>query len=159
MAVAGAVKAEYDLAGSKPKLIVIDSIGVGAGVVDRLHEQGLPILGINVGEQPSNKQHFMRLRDDLWHRVREWLQSRRVRLPRDEQLRDDLVAPKYAFTSDGKLKIEDKQSMRMRGLPSPDAADALMLTLAEHGMMVASEENSGLFDPNPVMPPMLEMEY
>jgi hypothetical protein len=158
MAVAGAVKAEYDLAGSKPKLIVIDSIGVGAGVVDRLHEQGLPILGINVGEQPSNKQHFMRLRDDLWHRVREWLQSRRVRLPRDEQLRDDLVAPKYAFTSDGKLKIEDKQSMRMRGLPSPDAADALMLTLAEHGMMVASEQNSGLFDPNPVMPPMLEME-
>jgi hypothetical protein len=33
-----------------------------------------------------------------------------------------------------------------------------MLTLAEHGMMVASEQNSGLFDPNPVMPPMLEME-
>jgi hypothetical protein len=158
MAVAGAVKAEYDMAGSKPKLIVIDSIGVGAGVVDRLHEQGLPILGINVGEQPSNKQHFMRLRDDLWHRLREWLQTRRVKLPRDDQLRDDLVAPKYAFTSDGKLKIEDKQSMRTRGLPSPDAADALMLTLAEHGIMVSSEANFGLFDPNPVMGPMIEME-
>lgn len=158
MAVAGAVKAEYDFAEKKPSLIVIDSIGVGAGVVDRLHEQGIPVLGLNVGEQSSSKDKFMRLRDELYFRMREWLATRRVRLPRDDQLRDDLVSPKYTFTSDGKMQVESKERMRARGLPSPDASDALMLTLAEQGMMTTSEANSGLFDPNPVMPPMVEME-
>lgn len=121
MELAGAVKAEFDFqTGNQPKLIVIDSIGIGAGVVDRLHEQGLPVLGINVGEQSSTKERFMRLRDELMWKTREWLATRRVRLPRDDQLRDDLCGPKYAHTSDGKLQVESKEKMRSRGLPSPD---------------------------------------
>lgn len=158
MQVAGAVKAEFDLSGKKPNLIVIDSIGVGAGVVDRLHEQGVPVLGINVGEQPSNKSQFMRLRDELYFQMREWLGTRRVKLPKDEQLRDDLVSPKFTFTSDGKLQVESKERMRARGLPSPDASDALMLTLAEQGLMTTSEQHSGLFDTTPVMPAIAGME-
>jgi hypothetical protein len=151
MALAGAVKLEYDMAsGYKPRLIVIDAIGIGAGVVDRLHEQGLPILGVNVAEQPSSKGRFMRLRDELWWRLREWLETRRCRLPKDDQLRDDLCAPRFSFTSDGKMVVESKDKMRARGLPSCDHADALALTLAEHGMMVSSEGDSGLFDPYPV---------
>jgi hypothetical protein len=160
MALAGAIKAEYDFAeGNKPKLIVIDSIGVGAGIVDRLHEQGLPILGINVAEQSSSKDRFLRLRDELWWRLREWLETRRCRLPKDDQLRDDLCAPRYAFTSDGKLQIESKDKMRSRGLPSCDHADALALTLAEQAHMVTSEEMSGLFDPNPVRDSIPGLEW
>jgi phage terminase large subunit len=152
MQLAGAVKAEFDLAGeNKPRLIVIDSIGIGAGVVDRLHEQGLPVLGLNVGEQSSTKERFVRLRDELWVRVKEWLATRRVRLPRDEQLRDDLVAPRFTFTSDGKIQIESKERMRSRGIPSPDAADALCMSLCEQGLMTTSEGQSGLFDEHPVM--------
>jgi len=159
MEVAGAVKAEYDLAiHNKPTLIVIDSIGIGAGVVDRLHEQGLPILGINVGETPSNKQHYVRLRDELWGRLKEWLGTRRVRLPKDDKLRDDLLAPKYSFSSDGRLLVESKDKMRSRGQPSPDSADALMLTLAEQGLMTTSEGGSGLFDAAPVMGAIAGME-
>jgi len=152
MALAGAIKHEYDLAGaSRPTLIVIDSIGLGAGVVDRLTEQSVPVLGINVAEAPSQQAYYMRLRDELWARTKEWLQSRVVRLPRDDQLRDDLVAPKYTFTSSGKLQIESKESMRRRGLPSCDSADALMLTLAQQGLMVTSTNMSWLFDSQPVM--------
>lgn len=159
MELAGAVKAEFDFqTGNQPKLIVIDSIGIGAGVVDRLHEQGLPVLGINVGEQSSTKERFMRLRDELMWKTREWLATRRVRLPRDDQLRDDLCGPKYAHTSDGKLQVESKEKMRSRGLPSPDSADALMLTLAEQSIGVTSEGHSGLFDPNPVMDRIAGME-
>lgn len=152
MTLAGAIKHEYDTAGnSKPTLIVIDSIGVGAGVVDRLQEQSVPVLGINVAETPANAQNYMRLRDELWGRTREWLASRTVRLPADDQLRSDLVAPKYTFSSTGKLTIESKESMRRRGLPSCDSADALMLTLAQQGMMVTSSNQSWLFDTEPVM--------
>jgi hypothetical protein len=159
MQLAGAVKAEFDGALThKPKLIVIDAIGIGAGVVDRLHEQGVPVLGINVAEQPSSKDRFMRLRDELWWRLREWLETRRCRLPKDDQLRDDLCAPRFGFSSDGKMVVESKDKMRARGLPSCDHADALALTLAEQAHMVTSEEMSGLYDPNPVMPRIPGME-
>ena len=152
MALAGAVKHEYDLAlANKPALIVIDSIGVGAGVVDRLQEQALPILGVNVAEAPANAANYLRLRDELWGKLREWLASRAVRLPKDDQFRDDLVAPKYTFTSSGKLQIESKESMRRRGLPSCDHADALMLTLAQQGLMVTSANQSWLYDSTPVL--------
>lgn len=158
MQVAGAVKHEFDLAtGSRPSLIAIDSIGIGAGVVDRLHEQGLPVLGVNVSETPS-KDHFMRLRDELWASAKEWMASRRCRLPLDDRLRDDLCAPRFTFSSTGKLLVESKAGMRLRGLPSCDSADAFCLTLAQQSRMVTSEGNSGLFDTNPVMDVIAGME-
>ncbi len=151
MQLAGAIKAEFDSAGaSRPALIIIDVIGIGAGVVDRLHEQNLPILGVNVAEVPSTTGRFGRLRDELWVRAREWLETRSVRLPRDDQLRDDLVAPRYSFLSDGRLQVESKNLMRSRGLPSPDSADAFCLTFAEQGLGIASGMTSGLHDNAPL---------
>jgi phage terminase large subunit len=51
-------------------------------------------------------------------------------MPKDERLLAGLVAPRYSFTSNGKLKAESKDEMRRRGLASPDEADALCLTMA-----------------------------
>lgn len=150
MQLAGAIKAEFDLSTVPPSIIVIDVIGVGAGVVDRLHEQSLPILGLNVSEAPSLSGRYTQLRDELWMRCREWLETRAVRLPRDERLRDELASVRYSFLSSGKLKVEQKADMRRRGLPSPDHADALCLTFAEQGLMVGSGMSSGLYDSAPV---------
>ena len=150
MQLAGALKAEYDAQQVKPALIIIDVIGIGAGVVDRLHEQNLPILGVNVAEVASTTGRYARLRDELWVRCREWLETRSVRLPRDDQLRDDLVAPRYAFLSDGRMQIESKNLMRARGLASPDSADALIHTFAEQGLGIASGMTSGLHDSQPI---------
>lgn len=150
MQLAGAIKQEYDLAiGGRPSLIVIDAIGIGAGVVDRLHEQNLPVLALNVSETPSMLGRYARVRDELWVRAREWLEGRNVRLPRDEQLRDDLAAPKYTFLSDGRLQVESKNLMRARGLPSPDSADALIHTFADQGLGIGSGMTSGLHDSSP----------
>ena len=62
-----------------------------------------------------------------------------MRLPRDDQLRADLVAPRYAFLSDGRLQVESKNLMRSRGLASPDSADALIHTFAERGWGLPAE--------------------
>jgi hypothetical protein len=159
MMLAGAIKAEWDMMPmNRPALIAIDAIGIGAGVADRLMEQGLPILGVNVGEAPSTTGRYVRLRDELWGRGREWLASRMCRLPRDEQLRDDLVAPRYTYTSDGRIQIESKQQMRARGLASPDRADAFLLTLAEAGLMVSSASDAGLYSSAPLRPSIAGME-
>jgi hypothetical protein len=48
--------------------------------------------------------------------------------PADDDLAAQLGAIKYKFTSRGQIQIESKDDMKKRGLPSPDRADALMLT-------------------------------
>ena len=159
MQVAGAIKAEYDMQTNKPSLIAIDVIGIGAGVTDRLIEQGLPVLGINVSESPSTTGRYARLRDELWVLCKEWLNTRAVRLPRHEQLRDDLVMPRYNFLSDGRLQVESKNSMRSRGLPSCDYADALNLTFCQQGLGVGAGMSGGLHDRQPIRMALTQADF
>ena len=132
MQTVGRVKAEYDglPMSVRPKEIMVDVIGMGGGVVDRLRELGLPVRGINVAESPSMKDTYTNLRAELWFKVRGWLEQRGAKLPRNEQLIAELTSIRYSFVSSGKMKAEGKDDMRKRGLASPDLADAVCLTLA-----------------------------
>lgn len=112
----------------RPAEILVDSIGIGAGVVDRLRELGLPAIGINVSESPSIGNKYLNLRAQLWFSAKDWLATLAVRLPKDETLAAELAAPRYAFSSSGRLQVESKQDMKKRGVPSPDGGDALALT-------------------------------
>jgi hypothetical protein len=114
----------------RPTEILVDSIGLGAGVVDRLQELDLPVRGINVGEASSMSGTYLNLRAELWFKLKDWLAAKDCKLPVDSALFAELVSPRYQFTSSGKMKIESKDEMRKRGLPSPDKADAICLTLA-----------------------------
>jgi len=114
----------------RPAEILVDSIGLGGGVVDRLQELDLPVRGINVGEASSMSATYLNLRAELWFKLKDWLSAKDCKLPKDSQLFSELVSPRYQFTSSGKMKIESKDEMRKRGLPSPDKADAICLTLA-----------------------------
>lgn len=135
MQTVGVVKAEYDAAEPKPKEILVDSIGVGAGVVDRLHELGLPVRGINVSESPAMGDRYRNLRAELWFKGKAWLERRDCKLPRDEMLFSELVSPRYSVTSSGKIQIEGKAEMKKRGLKSPDKADSLMITFASEAFV------------------------
>jgi len=130
MQLCGAVMAEFEAADEKPTEICVDSIGIGAGAVDRLRELGLPAFGINVSESPALGQQYLNLRAELWYKVRNWLEGRDVRLPRDERLRNELTTVRFNYTSSGKVKIESKSELKKRGLASPDCADALCLTFS-----------------------------
>lgn len=114
----------------QPKEILIDVIGLGSGVLDRLKELGLPARGINVGEMASTTDKCMRLRDELWWRGREWFQARDCSMPNDEMLISELTAPTYDFHSTGRVVVESKKDMKERSGKSPDAADAFLLTFA-----------------------------
>ncbi len=114
----------------RPTEILVDSIGLGAGVVDRLQELDLPVRGINVGEASAMSGTYLNLRAELWFKLKDWLAAKDCKLPVDSALFSELVSPRYQFTSSGKMKIESKDEMRKRGLPSPDKADAICLTLA-----------------------------
>ena len=147
MQLTGAVVAEYQALDEKdrPSVILVDSIGLGAGVVDRLIELGLPARGINVSESPSFGTQYRNLRAELWAKAKAWLERRDCFLPNDEQLISELATVRYKFASNGKLQIESKDDLKRRGLKSPDLADSFVLTFAEEavvGLHGASAKNS-----------------
>lgn len=124
----------------RPREILVDVIGLGAGVVDRLAELGLPVRGINVAESASVSDRFVRLRDELWFKCRDFLIAQDSKLPDDPALIAELTAPKYTLTSGGKIAVERKDDLKKRGLPSPDLADAFVLTFAGNPQPRESEE-------------------
>jgi hypothetical protein len=131
MQTAGIVKAEWDdtRPSDRPLEILVDVIGIGAGVVDRLRELKLPVRGINVSETPALSHRYVNLRAELWFKAKEWFVARDCAMPRDEELETELVAVKYKIRdSSGKLQVESKAEMKKRGYPSPDRADAFVLT-------------------------------
>jgi phage terminase large subunit len=132
MATAGKIKAEYEAThyDMRPREILIDAIGLGAGVYDRCREMGLPVRAINVGEAAATRENFMRLRDELWFKGRDWFQERSCSMPQDDGLVAELTAPTYTFSSTGKMVVESKADMKKRGMRSPDLADAFLLTFA-----------------------------
>lgn len=133
METAGRVKHEWDVTPEKdrPVAICIDAIGLGRGVADRLRELNLPSRAINVSETPALiHPHYKDLRSELWFAVREWLANRDTILPDQEELIDELASPDIKYYSSGKTGAETKDSMKRRGIESPDLADALALTFA-----------------------------
>ena len=126
----------------RPAAIMVDSIGLGAGVADRLREVmgenklNCDVRDVNVSEAASMNQSAAKLRDELWISVRDWLTARSCKLPKNDDLRQELASPRYNFLSNGKIKVEGKGDMKKRGLRSPDMADALCLTFAGNGAFV-----------------------
>jgi phage terminase large subunit len=155
MKTAGRVKRLYDDLEDwqKPDEILVDVIGLGAGVVDRLRELGLPVRGVNVSETASNEEQYRNLRTELWFSVKSWLQARDRALPNcdkpcgtdcvHEQLASELAAVRFGYTSGGKQAAESKAEMKKRGHKSPNVADALCLTFAsEPATLIHGSKNS-----------------
>ena len=134
MQLTGAVVAEYEAQKpeDKPESIMVDSIGLGAGVVDRLKELGLPAVGVNVSESPSfsPNQTYANLKAELWYKCKAWFEKRDCRIPDDSRLTAELATVRYTFSSTGKTRVESKEDIKKRGLKSPDCADSLILTFA-----------------------------
>lgn len=118
----------------------VDYIGVGRGVVDRGKEQDKPFNGVNVGAAPNAKkdaQGYANLKAQLYWALRETFQpggpdgyAEMDIDEADDELAAQLCGIRWFRTSKGKIQIESKEDAKKRGLPSPDKADALMLTFA-----------------------------
>jgi hypothetical protein len=103
--------------------VLVDEIGIGAGIVDRLREQNIDVIGVNVSERPR-RDDCKNLTAELWLLMKEWLKEGHI----SEEFRDDLIGRQYSFDSSGRLVMERKEDMKKRGLSSPDLADMLALS-------------------------------
>ena len=112
----------------KPDAVFVDGGGVGGGVVDRLHQLGYRVSEVQSGEKASDEERYMNKRVEMWALMREWLVYGAI--DNNERLIDDLTGPEYSVVLKGQLKLESKESMKKRGLPSPNDGDALAHTFA-----------------------------
>lgn len=130
----------------KPDAIFVDRIGIGSGIVDRLRELKVPVIGVNSAESPHDKTLFANKRAEMWWDMKAFLEDTPCRLPNDAELVADLSAPSYRFNSSGLRLLESKDAMRARGVRSPDGGDALALTFAEPVQAAASQSLAGRAD-------------
>ena len=135
-------------------IAIVDEIGVGAGVLDRLREQRKNCLGFNAssaspGHDRSGQLGFLNRRAAAWFELKQLLDpaaGARLCLPPDDQLTGDLVAPRWNLTSSGKVQIEAKADIRRRLGRSPDAGDSLAMSLTI-GSSAGSAATVVKFDP------------
>lgn len=113
---------------------IVDVIGLGAGVVDRLREMGLPVVAFNAAEgtpalDSSGELGFVNKRSAAWWNMRELLDPTSgadLELPPDDLLIGDLTAPKWRVMSGGRIQVESKDDIRKRLGRSTDSGDAVI---------------------------------
>lgn len=116
-----------------PDRVFIDTIGLGAGVYDRLMELYPKelIVAVAGSNTAMNEQRYFNRRSELWGNLKEWLTSpAQVSIPDSDELHADVTQIKYGYDSNGRLKMERKEDMKKRGIRSTDMADAIAYTLA-----------------------------
>ncbi len=129
MQVADEVKAWADALGINT--VFVDGTGTGTGVVDRLGQLGVPVIGVDAGSKARRPSQFADLRAEIFWEVARLLREDAASIPNDSVLVGQLLALRYDVSSTGRIRLESKSRLRKRGVPSPDRADALALAFME----------------------------
>ncbi|MDP9091839.1 MAG: DEAD/DEAH box helicase family protein [Actinomycetota bacterium] len=113
---------------------VVDVIGVGGGVVDRLRELKIRVDAFNASEGSERRDRsgelgFINTRAAAWWNLRELLDPAYgavLALPPSDTLTGDLVAAHWKVTSAGRIQVESKDDIRKRIGRSTDEGDAVV---------------------------------
>ena len=116
--------------------VMIDAVGMGAGVVDILHAQRYRVTEVISGAKPIETRgetfKFNNLRSQMWWHTREQFRQGLVCLDFDDpRLREDLTAPRYTISGDKIVKVESKDDIKKRIGRSTDAADSVVYALSQ----------------------------
>ena len=120
---------------------IVDSIGVGAGVLARLRQLLGPsrAVGFVASERTDRKDKsgefgFLNKRAAAWWNLRELLEPpSELCLPDDALLLGDLTTPKWREAAGGRIQVESKDEIRKRLGRSTDAGDAVVMVFWDEG--------------------------
>ena len=146
IAIANIVAAK--LAGHAGFTSVVDSIGVGAGVLDVLRHRGCAarpfVASASAGKRrdASQTQTFPNLRSAAWWHLRELLDpalGATLALPDDDDLVADLTTPRWEPVTGGKIVVEAKDKVKARIGRSTDRGDAVVMACWVEGFARAGQ--------------------
>lgn len=117
---------------------IVDSAGVGGGVVDRLREVGVRVVAYTGSAKTDARDRtrefgFSNVRSAAWWRMRELLDpafGAEVMLPPDDLLLADLTAPTWDIVTGvpPRIKVEPKEDVNARLSRSTDHGDAVVMS-------------------------------
>lgn len=106
--------------------VVVDVVGVGKGVADRLRQLGFAILEYRGGDAAEEKERFRNRVSEGYWTLRVALEEDRLRIPDEPMLKAQLGQPTWSADS-GRIGVDKAPE----GAKSPDRADSIMM--AWHG--------------------------
>ena len=117
---------EYD--GHKVEMLFLDSAGIAGPIAERLRQLGhRNVQEVNFGsDSPDIKCRYMR--DYMWWKMKDWLLKGSI--DSHAELEADLTGPGMRNDNRQRVWLESKETMKKRGVDSPDDGDALCLTFA-----------------------------
>lgn len=128
MEVASAVASHYWRI--KPDAIIVDAGAMGAGVIDRLRQMGMPnVMEVNFGGSAIDSNRYANIRAEMYFKILAWLKAGGC-IPNDTDLKSELTVTEYKYTQAGKIILQPKEQIKELTGRSPDRADSLALTFA-----------------------------
>lgn len=115
--------------GRRVQAMFVDATGgsIGGPIADRLRQLGnRNVYDVQFGGESPEKE-YANVRAYLWGKMRDWLAAGGA-IDDDPGLESDLTGPWFEHDKRDRILLESKESMKDRGLDSPDDADALACT-------------------------------
>jgi hypothetical protein len=107
--------------------IKVDDTGVGGGVTDILQSKKYNVVPINFGAEAKEPDKYPNTISEMWFEVGKIIHE--ISCPASDRLQTELVNRKQRqLDKRGRRVVESKDDYKARGFPSPDEADAFLLT-------------------------------
>lgn len=113
--------------------LVVDGVGIGAGVVDelKLALQGqCKVVEFNGSYAAQRAEKYSNLRTETWVLMRDWIRESGS-LPKGNKVME-IANVVYLADNKGRMALESKELLRRRNKASPDFGDALSMTFGVH---------------------------
>ncbi|HOA01392.1 MAG TPA: hypothetical protein PLF11_00055 [Bacillota bacterium] len=136
VAAVGGSMSGSDMALTERVQLVVDPIGIGAGVYDLLkaaykHHPLVNVVPHYGHTTPRDRRLFRNARDEAHWAVRRMFESGLARVscegPPMRRFVAQASALRFSYDALGRITVESKDEMKARGLPSPDELDAVVM--------------------------------
>lgn len=115
-------------------LYVFDAGGMGQMAYSHFEEAGKEVFPFHTQHKATRPTVYANRMTEAWFQLAALLRDRRVRIPDDPILHNQLTTRRYEFTKDGLMLVEPKEKyMKRTSEQSPDRADAIVMAFYNGG--------------------------
>jgi hypothetical protein len=111
--------------------VSLDTDGMGVAFADRLKDLGWIVNRYHANATPENNIQYSSFTAESWLEGIKKIKKCQIILPDNKEFKLQILSRKQVFNIKGKLTLESKKDMKSRGIKSPDAADAVFMSLNE----------------------------
>jgi len=134
--------AEFERLELTASSIYADEGGLGTVICDALREAGWYVNRVNNGAAAIRSDVYANRGAEIWFEGKRLIEEKKIILPDDPVFIRQASNRRVEYTGTQKLRAESKESMRNRGVSSPDRADAVFGAMIARESMAFTKEDA-----------------